>query len=74
MIGSIIIATSTINSSKKLHNNILKNLLRSPMLFFDITPIGRILNRFAKDIDVIDVLLPMALRTWVQLLISVRIL
>jgi ABC-type multidrug transport system fused ATPase/permease subunit len=45
-------------ASKTLHSSILFGVLRTPMAFFDTTPIGRIINRFAKDIDSIDSSLP----------------
>lgn len=45
-------------ASKTLHTSILYGVLRAPMFFFDTTPIGRIINRFAKDIDSIDTSLP----------------
>ncbi|CEF71103.1 ATP-binding cassette sub-family C member 8 [Strongyloides ratti] len=48
----------TVNTSKNLHTPIFYNIMKSPMLFFDTTPIGRILNRFGKDIDIIDRPLP----------------
>jgi ATP-binding cassette subfamily C (CFTR/MRP) protein 1 len=36
----------------------LKGVLRTTVEFFDVTPLGRILNRFSKDTDSNDTLLP----------------
>ncbi|KAI8915218.1 P-loop containing nucleoside triphosphate hydrolase protein [Powellomyces hirtus] len=40
--------------AKSIHHRAFKQLLRSPMGFFDTQPIGRLLNRFTKDIDSVD--------------------
>ncbi|XP_042224815.1 multidrug resistance-associated protein 1-like isoform X3 [Homarus americanus] len=69
--GSMIISRATILASKLLHRQMLGNVLHSPMSFFDMTPIGRIVNRFAKDLDTVDVLLPSNLRAWMGCFISV---
>ncbi|XP_046388552.1 multidrug resistance-associated protein 1-like [Ischnura elegans] len=46
------------NAGRKLHCLLLKGVLRAPMAFFDTTPLGRILARFSKDLDVMDSSLP----------------
>ena len=46
-----------IHGSKYFHEKMVQRVLRSPMSFFDTTPIGRILNRFSQDIGLIDSLL-----------------
>jgi ABC-type multidrug transport system fused ATPase/permease subunit len=55
-----------LKSSKRIHNETLKSLLQSPMSFFDETPQGRILNRFSKDVDVLDSTIPENLRSLIN--------
>lgn len=40
------------------HDSMLMALLKAPVRFFDINPAGRILNRFSKDIGIMDEFLP----------------
>lgn len=55
----------SLNGAYHLHNYLLKNVLRVPCnTFYDVTPVGRILNRFSKDLDVMDNVLPMTIRGW----------
>ncbi|KAF5283717.1 hypothetical protein FQR65_LT13752 [Abscondita terminalis] len=47
-----------INASINLHDTMFNSLVRATMRFFNTNPSGRILNRFSKDIGLIDEFLP----------------
>lgn len=47
-------AVGSVQAARSLHQALLHNIMHSPQSFFDTTPSGRILNRFSKDIYVID--------------------
>ncbi|KAK9365725.1 P-loop containing nucleoside triphosphate hydrolase protein [Lipomyces kononenkoae] len=44
----------TIEAARKLHDRMLRHVIRSPMAFFDTTPLGRIINRFTADVNRVD--------------------
>ena len=54
----IVITIGTLRASIKLHNEMLTHILSSTMAFFDTTPLGRIINRFSKDMDEVDLMIP----------------
>ncbi|XP_020774879.1 ATP-binding cassette sub-family C member 3 isoform X3 [Boleophthalmus pectinirostris] len=58
MISSLTLYMGNIGAARRLHLNLVNNKLRTPQSFFDTTPIGRIINRFSKDVYVIDEALP----------------
>ncbi|XP_024151598.2 multidrug resistance-associated protein 9 isoform X1 [Oryzias melastigma] len=56
----------TLRAACKLHNSMFKKIIGSPMSFFDTTPTGRILNRFAKDQEEVDTVLPIHMDPFLQ--------
>ncbi|GMT07512.1 hypothetical protein PENTCL1PPCAC_29686 [Pristionchus entomophagus] len=61
--ASIVMALGMVRASRLLHEGMLETTLHSPMSFLDVTPIGRIINRFGKDIDAVDSALPNSIRS-----------
>ncbi|KAK3493940.1 P-loop containing nucleoside triphosphate hydrolase protein [Neurospora crassa] len=51
-------------ASKNMLRQATFRVLRAPMSFFDTTPLGRITNRFSRDVDVMDNNLTDALRMY----------
>ena len=64
--GSLSLFIGTVRAGRVLHGAVLRNIVASPMSFFDATPIGRILNRFGKDIDVLDTIIAHNFSMWLQ--------
>uniref|UniRef100_A0A060SZS5 ARAD1C02970p n=1 Tax=Blastobotrys adeninivorans TaxID=409370 RepID=A0A060SZS5_BLAAD len=50
----LIIFWGGLKASRNMFQDLLENVLRAKMRFFDSTPIGRIMNRFSKDIEGVD--------------------
>uniref|UniRef100_A0A2K5Q441 ATP binding cassette subfamily C member 4 (PEL blood group) n=1 Tax=Cebus imitator TaxID=2715852 RepID=A0A2K5Q441_CEBIM len=63
---SLLVFYVLVNSSQTLHNKMFESILKAPVLFFDRNPIGRILNRFSKDIGHLDDLLPLTFLDFIQ--------
>lgn len=57
----IFTAVVALRAATRLHNALFERMIRGTMRFFDQTPLGRILNRFSKDLDQVDSLLPEAM-------------
>uniref|UniRef100_A0AAY4DL30 ATP-binding cassette sub-family C member 5 n=1 Tax=Denticeps clupeoides TaxID=299321 RepID=A0AAY4DL30_9TELE len=55
----LVFVKCTLRASSVLHDKLFQKILLSPMRFFDTTPLGRILNRFSRDMDEVDVRLTM---------------
>ncbi|XP_022879360.1 ABC transporter C family member 2-like isoform X2 [Olea europaea var. sylvestris] len=53
-VNSFWLITSSLYAARSLHNAMLNSILRAPMVFFHTNPLGRIINRFAKDLSDID--------------------
>ncbi|WAR23566.1 MRP4-like protein, partial [Mya arenaria] len=55
-----------VDASQTLHKTMFNSILRSHMQFFDNNPVGRILNRFSKDIGNMDDILPITFFDFTQ--------
>ncbi|KAF3482936.1 oligomycin resistance ATP-dependent permease YOR1 [Arthroderma uncinatum] len=63
-IFSTTLTISGTNASKAMLSRAIHKVLRAPMSFFDTTPLGRMTNRFSKDIHTMDNDLTDAMRTF----------
>ncbi|KAK7024232.1 hypothetical protein VNI00_016449 [Paramarasmius palmivorus] len=66
-----VFALFTFNASRSLHRNALTRVMHAPVSFFDTTPLGRIMNRFSKDIDTLDNVVGEAMRQFLGTMVQV---
>lgn len=55
-----------IKAATTMHHKMFNNIIYSPMRFFNTNSSGRILNRFAKDIGILDDSLPVIVIDTIQ--------
>ncbi|KAG0192612.1 hypothetical protein DFQ28_008488 [Apophysomyces sp. BC1034] len=53
-----VLYVGVLRASKILYIQLLRRVFRAPLRFFDSIPIGRVLNRFAKDFETVDSTIP----------------
>lgn len=58
---SLVLTYSAMKAARNLHHGLLVNIMHLPMQFFETTPLGRIVNRFSRDINSVDDKIPRAL-------------
>ncbi len=60
-----------IAAGRDLHDHMLRSVLGAPLRFFDSTPIGRVLQRFSRDVEAVDIQLQWSFETTVRCLVSI---
>ncbi|KAI1263665.1 hypothetical protein F5Y18DRAFT_393793 [Xylariaceae sp. FL1019] len=44
----------SLTASWKIHNRLMAAICRAQFKFFDVTPLGQLMNRFSKDLEAVD--------------------
>ncbi|XP_032595394.1 multidrug resistance-associated protein 1 isoform X10 [Drosophila grimshawi] len=57
-LSGLALALGGLHCSLEVFSKLISMVLKWPMEMFDTTPLGRILSRFAKDVDTVDNVLP----------------
>ncbi|PNJ01932.1 ABCC1 isoform 2, partial [Pongo abelii] len=68
---SMAVSIGGILASHYLHVDLLHSILRSPMSFFERTPSGNLVNRFSKELDTVDSMIPEVIKMFMGSLFNV---
>ncbi|XP_077453167.1 ATP-binding cassette sub-family C member 4 isoform X4 [Stigmatopora argus] len=60
-----------VRSTQALHDSMFTTILRTHVRFFDSHPIGRVLNRFSKDIGQLDSIMPWTFVDFIQVFLQI---
>ncbi|KAH6969425.1 hypothetical protein DER45DRAFT_50613 [Fusarium avenaceum] len=44
----------SLTASKQIHDRLIASVTRAKFKFFDVTPLGQLMNRFSKDLEAVD--------------------
>ncbi|XP_058980625.1 multidrug resistance-associated protein 1 isoform X4 [Musca domestica] len=70
-LSGLALAIGCLHSSMSVFHVLLLKVFKWPMELFDTTPVGRIISRFAKDIDTCDTVLPLSFQSFLNTCFSV---
>lgn len=62
-----------IKAGVELHDKMLASILKAPVRFFDTTPVGRLLQRFSRDLESVDIQLQWSFESAVQSLFQILV-
>lgn len=62
-----------IKAGSNMHDQMLNSVLKAPVRFFDATPIGRIIQRFSRDVESVDIYLQWSFLSVVACLLQVAV-
>ncbi|KAJ6662481.1 hypothetical protein lerEdw1_011895 [Lerista edwardsae] len=69
--GAYVLTRGSLCASRALHRQMLDNVLRLPLQYFERNPVGQIINRFTKDMFIVDIRFHYYLRTWLNCTLDV---
>ncbi|XP_035794196.1 multidrug resistance-associated protein 7-like [Anopheles albimanus] len=61
LVRAFLFALAGIKAAKYIHDRLLNSVIHTKLQFFDVVPLGRILNRFSSDVYTVDDTLPFIL-------------
>ncbi|XP_038066901.1 ATP-binding cassette sub-family C member 9-like [Patiria miniata] len=71
VLSMISLVAAVLTAARRLHQRVLRNIIKVPLRFFDMTPIGRVLNRFSNDMQLIDIRLTQTINMFVNTVLRV---
>ncbi|RZB40188.1 ABC tran and/or MMR HSR1 domain containing protein, partial [Asbolus verrucosus] len=71
LVRSFSFVTFCMTASRHLHDNMFDKIVHATMRFFHTNPTGRVLNRFSRDMGIIDESMPVSLMYSIQVLMNV---
>lgn len=60
-----------VEAGRNLHDGMLHSVLKAPLRFFDSTPIGRVLQRFSRDVETVDIQLQWSFEMTIRCLVNI---
>ncbi|KAM8819880.1 multidrug resistance-associated protein 1-like [Eudromia elegans] len=69
--GAYVLIRGSLAASRALHHQMLDNVLHLPLQHFETNPVGQIINRFTKDLFIVDIRFHYYLRTWLNCTLDV---